>query len=88
MSNKKTHKVIVFSTPTCSWCRRTKQYLKEKGISFKEIDVSKNQQAANDIMRRTGQTGVPIILIDNRPVVGFNKSVIDRLLGIKADSKQ
>ncbi len=77
------HRVIVFSTPTCAWCRRTKQYLRENRISFKEVDVSRDRHAAMDIMRRTGQTGVPVVLIDNRPVVGFNKPLINRLLGIK-----
>lgn len=83
MSDKKMHRVIVFSTPTCAWCRRTKQYLRENRISFKEVDVSRDRHAAMDIMRRTGQTGIPVVLIDNRPVVGFNKPLIDRLLGIK-----
>lgn len=77
------HRVIVFSTPTCAWCRRTKQYLRENRISFKEVDVSRDRHAAMDIMRRTGQTGVPVVLIDNRPVVGFNKPLINRLLSIK-----
>ena len=80
---KKRHSVIVFTAPACSWCRRVKQYLKKYNISFKEIDISRNTQAAKDIMRRTGQAGVPVVLIDNRPVVGFNKSMIDRLLEIK-----
>ncbi|GAH79862.1 unnamed protein product, partial [marine sediment metagenome] len=56
---------------------------RENRISFKEVDVSRDRHAAMDIMRRTGQTGVPVVLIDNRPVVGFNKPLINRLLGIK-----
>lgn len=76
-------RVIVFTTPTCSWCRKTKQYLKEKRIPFKEVDVSKDTAAARDLVRRTGQTGVPVILINNRPIVGFNKPLIDRMLEIK-----
>ncbi|TET20107.1 MAG: NrdH-redoxin [Candidatus Cloacimonadota bacterium] len=84
MASKKRHSVVVFTTPTCSWCRRIKQYLREHKIAFKEIDISKNQQAARDIVRKTGQTGVPVILINNRPIVGFNKSLIDRLLDLKS----
>jgi glutaredoxin 3 len=83
---KKKHTVLVFTAPACSWCRRVKQYLKEHHITFKEIDISRNAHAAKDIMRRTGQAGVPVLLIDNRPVVGFNKSMIDRLLDIKGGS--
>lgn len=83
MAAKKKHTVVVFTAPACSWCRRVKQYLKGHHVPFKEIDISRNTQAAKDIMRRTGQAGVPVLLIDNRPIVGFNKSVIDRLLDIK-----
>ncbi len=75
-------KVIIFTTPTCSWCRRLKRYLIEKRIKFKEIDVTRDPAAAKDLVRRTGQMGVPVTLINNRPIVGFDKAKIDRLLGI------
>jgi glutaredoxin-like YruB-family protein len=86
MGTERKHKVVVFTTPSCSWCARTKQYLRAHGIAFKEIDISRDTHAAKDIMRRTGQTGVPVLLIDNRHVVGFNKPLIDRLLDIKPRS--
>jgi len=73
----------VFSTPTCGWCRRLKSYLKEKGFRYRDVDVSKDPKAAQDVVRKTGQMGVPVTLINNRPVVGFNKQEIDRLLRIK-----
>ena len=75
--------VVVFTTPTCSWCRVVKQHLKKHNIKFKEIDVSKDERAARDMVRRTGQQGVPVTLIQNRPIVGFNKQQINSLLGIK-----
>ena len=75
--------VVVFTTPTCSWCRVVKQHLKKHNIRFKEIDVSKDERAARDMVRRTGQQGVPVTLIQNRPIVGFNKQQINHLLGIK-----
>lgn len=77
-------RVIIFTTPTCGFCRAAKQYFIQKRIKFKEIDVSKDAQAAKDMLRRTGQMGVPVILINNRPVVGFDKSKINRLLGIRS----
>ncbi len=82
MQNIKQPKVIVFTTPTCSWCTTTKRYLKEKNIRFKEVDVSRDQKAALDMQRRAGTTGVPVILINNRPVVGFDKPKINKLLNI------
>jgi len=76
------YRIIIFTTPSCPWCRKTKQYLKDRGFSFKEVNILQRRSAAKDIQRMTGQTGVPVVVINNRPVVGFNKSKIDRLLGI------
>ncbi len=76
-------RVVVFSTPSCSWCRTLKQYLKKHKIKFKDVDVSKDQSAAKDMLRRTGQQGVPVTLINSRAIVGFNKTEINRLLNIK-----
>ncbi|NOX17327.1 MAG: NrdH-redoxin [Chlorobi bacterium] len=79
---KKQPKVIVFSTPTCSFCNAAKRYFREKQIRFIDVDVSRDQRAARDMQRKTGQTGVPVILINNRPIVGFDKPKINRALGI------
>lgn len=76
-------KVILFSTPQCSWCRTAKRFLQGNQIKFKEIDISRDPQAARDMVRRTGQQGVPVILINNRPVVGFDQSKLKKLLGLR-----
>ncbi len=76
-------KVVVFSTPTCSFCNMTKSYFREKGIKFTDIDVSRDQAAARDMVRRSGQMGVPVIDIGGKVVVGFNRPQINSLLGIK-----
>ncbi len=80
------HKIVVFTTPTCPWCRRVKQYLQSNGYKFREVDVSRDEAAARDMVRRTGQMGVPVTLIDNQPIIGFDKARIDRLLGVRARS--
>lgn len=77
---KGTPRIIVFSTPGCGWCRKMKSYLKEKGFRYRDIDISRDQKAAQDVQRKTGQTSVPVILINNRPIVGFNRKEIDRVL--------
>lgn len=82
MENKSQPKVIVFSTPTCSFCNAAKRYFREKRIRFKDVDVSRDHKAAMDMKRKTGQTGVPVILINNRPIVGFDKTKINRMLNI------
>ncbi len=76
-------KVIIFTTPTCSFCRAAKQYFNQNRVRYTEVDVTRDQRAAQDMLRRTGQTGVPVILINNRPIVGFDRPRINQLLGIK-----
>ena len=76
-------KVIVFSTPTCSFCNQAKRYFREKNIRFTDVDVSRDQSAARDMMRRTGQMGVPVILINNKAIVGFDRNKINQMLKIK-----
>lgn len=76
-------RVIVFTTPTCSYCRTLKGYLNKNRIRFKEVDVSKDMKAAMDMKRKSGQQGVPQTWIDNRPIVGFDRPTIDRMLNLK-----
>ena len=77
-------RVLLFSTSTCSWCRRAKRYFKERGVPFKEINIERDADAARDIVRKTGQTGVPVIKIGSRWIVGFDKEQIDKELARKA----
>lgn len=79
---ERARRVIIFSTPTCSFCTKAKRYLRDKGVRYKDIDVSRDLKAAADMERKTGQRGVPVILVDNRPVVGFDVPKINRLLGL------
>ncbi len=76
------HRVIMFSTPTCPWCNRAKGYLRSRSIPFRDVDVSRDPVAARDLVRRTGQMGVPVIEIDGRPIVGFDQPRIDAALGL------
>ena len=83
MQKKTAPKVLIFTTPTCSYCTIAKRYFKENKIRFREIDISKNETAARDIQKKTGQTGVPVIFINNLPVVGFDKVKINKMLSLK-----
>jgi len=75
--------VIIFTTSTCSWCRKVKDYLKDKKVKFKEVDIARDEKAARDMKRKSGKQGVPQIRINNYPIVGFDKAKIDRMLKIK-----
>ncbi len=77
-------RVILFTTPTCSYCRTAKMYLRQHKIRFREVDVSRDQAAARDMVRRSRQQGVPVIDIGGKIVVGFDKPKIDKLLGLSA----
>jgi glutaredoxin 3 len=72
--------VILFSTPSCSWCKRAKRYLKENRVSFKEVNIERDPKAAQDLVKKTGQTGVPVIKIGGRWIVGFDRPRIEREL--------
>lgn len=75
------HNVTVYSTPTCPWCTRAKSYLKEIGVPYEEKDVSVDVVAAREMVKFSGQMGVPVLSIDGNVVVGFDKKKIDQLLG-------
>lgn len=77
-------RVLLFSTSSCSWCRRAKRYFKEHQVPFKEINIERDADAARDIVRKTGQTGVPVIKIGSRWIVGFDKKRIEEELARKA----
>lgn len=79
---KQQKSVIVYSTPTCPHCNSMKTYLRQQSIPFRDIDVSKNQNEAEEMVRRSGQQGVPQANIGGQIVVGFNKKRINELLGI------
>ena len=74
--------VKVYSTPTCPWCIRTKQFLKDNNIVFQDVDVSANKQAIDEMMQKTGQMGVPVIDIEGQIIVGFDKERIKNALGL------
>ena len=77
-------RVVLFSTSTCSWCRRVKRYFKEHGVPFKEINIERDPDAARDIARKTGQSGVPVIKIGSKWIVGFDQQRIDKELARRA----
>jgi glutaredoxin-like YruB-family protein len=79
---RKTKRVVVYSTPTCPHCNTLKNYLKEQKVQFRDIDVSRDQKMAQEMVKRSGQQGVPQIDINGRQIVGFNKPKIDELLEI------
>ena len=74
--------VKVYSTPTCVYCKTLKGYLKKNSIEFEDIDISKDEQQLQKMIKDSGQMGVPVVDIDGEVIVGFDKVKIDTLLKI------
>jgi glutaredoxin-like YruB-family protein len=74
--------IKVYSTPTCPWCIRAKQFLKENNIVYEDIDVSANKAAAEEMVQKSGQMGVPVLDIEGEIIVGFDKERIKASLGL------
>lgn len=79
---KKVKNVIVYTTPTCSWCTKIKEHLKTHQIAYREVDVAANPSMAEEMRRKSGQMGVPQTEINGQMIVGFDRPKIDRLLEI------
>jgi glutaredoxin-like YruB-family protein len=75
-------RVMVYSTPTCPWCIKTKQFLKEKNVAFEDINVAADQGKAQEMMQKSGQMGVPVLDIEGKIIIGFDKEVIVSALGL------
>ena len=83
VNKKMMKKVKIYTAPGCPFCMVAKDYLKERGIDFEEIDVSKNEKAVQELIEKTGHLGVPILEIDGEIVIGFDKEKIDKILNLK-----
>lgn len=80
--NKPKLKITVYSTPTCTYCNQLKSYLKENRVPFRDIDVSKDQKAAEAMVKRSGKQGVPQTVINGKTIIGFDKLKIDKMVGL------
>ncbi len=72
--------VKVYSTPGCPWCKKAKEYLKRNNVQFTEINVAGNQDAAQEMIRKSGQMGVPVIDADGAVIVGFDEAELKKAL--------
>ena len=77
------NKVTIYSTPTCHFCHMAKDFFTSKAVVFEDFDVSANPEKRKEMIEKSGQMGVPVILIGDKMVVGFDKPKIEEILGIK-----
>ena len=72
--------VTVYTSPNCPYCNMVKEFLSQRGVSFEERDVSRNQSYAQELVRSTGQMGVPVTIINGQIVVGFDRGRLEQLI--------
>ncbi|MEK7134472.1 MAG: glutaredoxin domain-containing protein [Patescibacteria group bacterium] len=74
--------VTIYSTPTCTYCRAAKEFFAEHNVQYTEHNVATDTERRNEMIEKSGQMGVPVIMIDNEIVIGYNKSKLTSLLGL------
>lgn len=72
--------ITIYSTPTCPWCHKAKEYLDSKNIEYEDVDVSEDSERAQEMIAKSGQMGVPVIDINGKIIVGFDEVAIEEAL--------
>lgn len=75
-------KIIIYTTSTCPWCLKTKEFFKENNVKYRDVNVQENEKARNEMFEKSGQFGVPVIDLNGAVIVGFDKSALSKTLGI------
>ena len=88
MLGEKMEKITVYSTQSCPYCVMVKDYLKEKNVEFEDIDVGSDHDKAREMVEKSGQMGVPVVDIDGKIIIGFNKPKIEETLKEKGYLKE
>jgi glutaredoxin-like YruB-family protein len=76
-------KVKIYTTPSCPWCAKTKEFFKQNNVKYEEVDVSANQKAAEEMVEKSGQMGVPVTEIEGKIIVGFDEPKLRKALRLK-----
>lgn len=74
--------VVIYTTPTCPFCKMAKDFLRQNNVSYTEINVAEDQNAAMEMIKKSGQMGVPVLDIDGEIIVGFDREAIKRALNL------
>ncbi len=74
--------IKVYSTPTCPWCIKTKDFFRRNNVKFEDIDVSRDARAAHEMVKKSGQMGVPVIDAGGKIIIGFDEDKLKKTIGI------
>lgn len=75
--------VKIYTTPTCVYCRMTKELFKKNNVEYQELNVAQDAKAREEMIHKSGQLGVPVIEIDGNIIVGFDEPKLKEFLNIK-----
>ncbi len=87
VSNLFSMHITLYTTPSCPYCKLVKDFFKEQNLPFSEIDVASDTAAANEMVKMSGQMGVPVIKIDDEIIVGWNKNALEDVIKSKQKGK-
>lgn len=79
------HNVTIYTTPTCHFCHAAKEFLNENKITYTEKNISTDQEALKEMVEKSGQMGVPVINVDDKYLIGFDKSALKELLDLNGE---
>ena len=75
-------KVLIYSTPSCHFCHLAKDFFDENGVKYEDFDVASDLEKRKEMIEKSGQMGVPVIIIDGQTIVGFDREKLSEILGI------
>lgn len=75
--------VTIYTTPTCVYCKAAKEFFKENNVEYDEKNVAEDEQARDDMVKKSGQLGVPVIDVKGNIIIGFDEKKLSELLGVK-----
>lgn len=81
-------KVTIYSTPTCQYCQQAKDYMKEHEIDYKEYDVSSDTERRKEMIEKSGQMGVPVIVLGDDLMVGFEQDRFEKMIADHQDDEE
>ena len=81
-SAKSAAKVKIYTTSTCPWCMKTKEFLKANNVKYDEVNVGENEKARNEMFEKSGQFGVPVTDVNGTIIVGYDKEALKKTLSI------
>jgi glutaredoxin-like YruB-family protein len=82
MTNQQTSDVTIYSTPTCGYCKKAKTFFADNDVEYTEHDVSDNEEKRKEMVQKSGQMGVPVIIIDDEIIVGFDQDRLTEALNL------